>query len=271
MKKLFFNTLFLLVFLNGSIFPEIIENGERYKSITTNKILKVGISKHYPPLNFKSGSRGLEINMAKKLGKFLNVKVKFIPLPVSEYINALKTNKVDILISGLSRNLKRANFLWFSTPYITITPAVLVRKNILPQTKFGDEFEKAPIKTLWNLRQSSRFKLAVKKGSSYIQILNDKFPSMKQIIVKTNKEGLNKLLKGRVDGFIHDSLFLDYMYRNNIKLRNKYKLLQGGNLVEKICIGLPFGDSILKNQIDLFILEIIRQGYIDEWLKNYRK
>jgi len=270
MKKIFFNTLFLLVFLNGAAFSEIIKNGSKYKSIINSKILKVGISKHYPPLNFKSGSKGLEISMAKKLGKFLNVKVKFIPLSVSEYIRALKNHKVDILISGLSRNLERGKTLWFSIPYMTITPAVLIKKNILPQTKFGDEFEEAPIKTLWDLGSSSRYKFAVKKGSSYIQLLKNKFPGIKRIYVKTNKEGLNKLLKGKLDGFIHDSLYLDYLYRNNIKLRNKYKLLQGGNLVEKISIGLPFGDLILKNQIDLFILEIIRQRYIDEWLKKFK-
>ena len=79
------------------------------------------------------------------------------------------------------------------------------------------------------------------------------------------------LKKRKVNGFVHDSLYLEYLYNTNGSYRSSYKLLKGGKVTEKLCIGLPFGDIILKNQVDLFIAEMKRQGQITEWLKNYNK
>jgi len=242
-----------------------------YGTIMAKKEIRIGISKHYPPLNFNAGKKGVEMEMAKKLGKFLGVKVKLIPLSVSQYMTALEKNRVDILLAGFSRNLKRAKSVWFSIPYVTITPGVLVRKGKLPRTRFGDEFEQAPFKTIWDLERINKFKFTVKKGSTYEYLLENHFPHMPRVSVNTDEECMDLLQKGKVHGFVHDSLYLEYLYSTSAKIRGPYTLLKGGNRREMLCIGLPFGDLVLKNQIDIFISELIRTGQIDKWLDKYNK
>ncbi len=259
----------ILLIMSISIGVVGYEPGQVYKSIMERKTVRIGISTHYPPLNFHSGKKGVEIEMARKLGEFLGVKIVKVPMTVSEFVPAIKNGKVDIVIAGFSRNIERARDIWFSRPYITLSPGVLVIKGVLPQTRFGDEFEESPIKTIWDLKRISRFRFAVKKGSTYEYLLNDKLPDMPKIIVKTTKEGLEMLKSGKAHGFVHDSLFLQYLYRTSASYRGPYRLLTGGRLVEKICVGLPFGDTILKNQIDVFIEELMREGLIEEWLKKY--
>ncbi|MFC1670066.1 substrate-binding periplasmic protein [Spirochaetota bacterium] len=272
-KKYQIRIIMIIVFFSLPIFlnAKYFSSGEVYNKIIGRNEIRIGISKHYPPLNFNSGKKGVEMLIAKNLGKFLGVRVKLIPLNLKKYVSSIRNNNVDIIIAGLSRNLVRAKRIWFSVPYITITPGVLASKRIIPETKFSEDFEAEPIKTLWDLKRLNRFKIAVKKGSSYEYLLKIKFPSMSKVYVKTNDEGMMLLNNGKVHGFIHDSLYLQYLYRKSGKLRSRYKLLEGGKQNEKICIGLPFGDTVLKNQVDTFIDEIIRQGLINSWLEKHNR
>ncbi|MCP4137793.1 MAG: amino acid ABC transporter substrate-binding protein [bacterium] len=261
----------LFLALSVSLMAKNFAPDQVYRSILLKKELRVGISKDYRPLNFNNGERGVEINMARKLGEFLGAKIQLVPLDFADYLPAIEQNRVDIVIAGMSKNLEKAKRIWFSKAYFNITPAVLANKKILPRTRFGDEFEQRTIRTIWDLKHLNSFKFAIKKGSAYEAILNEKFPNMPKRIVATNQEGLDLLDKGEVHGFVHDSLYLQYLYRNTSRYQSSYKLLHGGNRIEQLCIGLPFGDYLLKNQVDIFISEMIRQGYLENWLDEFNK
>lgn len=244
------------------------ESNPVYRQVMEKKQLRIGISRNYPPLNFY-GKKGVEIDLARDLGKFLGVEVELTPLALAEYLPALTGKRVDIIIAGLSRSLKRAQTIWFSEPYILITPGVLASASSLPQTRFGDSFEQNPIRTIWDIRAISGFKLAVKEDSAYEDLLLESFPGMPLLKVKTNGDGLHAVLEGKAHGFVHDSLYLQYIHRANPKYRAGFRLLQGGNRHEYLCVGIPFGEVLLKNQIDTFIQELKRRGVIDELLEKY--
>lgn len=243
--------------------------GHAYRDIQQRKQIRIGISKNYPPLNFNAGEKGVEILMARRLGEFLGVETVLVPLNVNEYTAAITDRKVDIVIAGFSRSLQRARYIWFSEPYLSVTPGVLADNRSIPQTSYGEKFEETPIKSLWDLKRLTGMTLAVKKESIYEQIIRTDFPQFRMVLVTSNEEGLAMLAEGRVNGFIHDSLYLEYLYDASAKLRNSYALLKGGHRIERLCVGLPFGDPVLKNQVDAFILEIIRLGYIDQWLREF--
>jgi len=242
-----------------------------YRSIMEKKRIRIGISKDYAPLNFNGGERGVEIEMARGLGEFMGVRVELVPLEVGQYEGALVKRTVDVVIGGYSRNLARARTIWFSEPYLTVTPGVLADMRSLPKTSFGDRFEQKPIATIWDLKRVPGFRFAVKKGSAYEHLLETEFPDMPRTVVSTNEEGISLLNKRDVDGFVHDSLFLEYYFANSARLRNAFLLLSGGSRIEKICVGLPFGDAVLKNQVDVFIREKIRLGHIEKWIEEFSK
>jgi polar amino acid transport system substrate-binding protein len=256
------------LFLTGTTAAEF-QAGEAYRDIMKRKTLRVGISMDYPPLNFNAGEKGVEIELARGLGEFMGVQVRLVPLPVERYAAALERREVDVVIAGFSRNLARAKTVWFSEPYLSVTPAVLADSRSIPQTSYGAEFEQAPLRTLWDLKRLTDFRFAVKKGSVYEELLKTEFPDMTRVQIASNEEGMDLLKKGAVNGFVHDSLYLEYLYGTSAKLRNSYVLLAGGTRIEKICVGLPFGDTVLKQQVDTFIQEILRLGRIEEWLTRY--
>ncbi len=247
------------------------ERTDLYNEIQKRGTVTIGISENYPPLNFEKGRKGVEIEIARELGAFMSAKVKLVPLKIADYLPALERGDIDLLIAGLSRNLPRAQKIWFSEPYITITPAALISKRVLPQTKYGDQFEEAPLRTIWDLGRFHGFKCAVKKGSSYEVLLTSRFPGITRVLVADNTEGFASLRRGTAQGFIHDSLFLQYHYRKDASLSGAFALLSGGDVVEELCVGIPFGAAVLKNQVDVFIAEMKRQGQISEWLDKYGK
>lgn len=267
-----FQKLYAVLCLITAAVPVSAETTPReqvYRSIIKRGEIRIGISKHYPPLNFHSGKKGVEVKMAEELGTFLGVRTTTVPLVLTDYISAIESGRVDIVMAGLSRNMERAKKIWFSEPYISMTPGVLANRRRLPQTRFGDKFEQNPIRTIWDLKNISGFKFAVKKRSAYETLLAREFPDVQTVTVSSNSEGLKALKSGAAHGFVHDSLYLQYLYSHSSEYRGSYILLQGGNRHEKICVGLPFGDTVLKNQIDIFILELIRLGRIDEWLEYF--
>lgn len=269
MKKKF-RLLFLTPFMILIMGVQTYTPDRVFQSIQKKGIVTIGISQHYPPLNF-NGKQGLDLELGKAIAKMLNVKVTFKTLPITKYVSSIETRKVDMVIAGMSRNVSRAKKIWFSTAYLSVTPAMVVNKRFLPQQRMGDQFETDSIETIWDLKRLNSFTIAVKKGSSHLSLLKTQMPDMKLKIIKTNKEGLSLISSGKVNAFIHDSLYLEYVYNRDTKLRNTCTLLQGGKLVDKLCVGLPFGDIVLKNQIDLIISELIRTDQIDTWLNIYKK
>lgn len=267
-----YSALLLLITMTGATgWASGSRQDDVYRSIMEKKRIRIGISKDYAPLNFNGGERGVEIEMARGLGEFMGVRVELVPLEVGQYEGALVKRTVDVVIGGYSRNLARARTIWFSEPYLTVTPGVLADMRSLPKTNFGDRFEQKPIATIWDLKRVPGFRFAVKKGSAYEQLLETEFPDMPRTVVSTNEEGISLLNKRDVDGFVHDSLFLEYYFANSARLRNAFLLLSGGSRIEKICVGLPFGDAVLKNQVDVFIREKIRLGHIEKWIEEFSK
>ncbi len=95
------------------------------------KSLRVGISPDYPPLAFKEDGKlqGAEVEMAKTLAYYLNVKIVFVQLSWNKLIPALLDNRIDAIMSGLSITPEREREVNFIQPYMEIGQMALIRKN----------------------------------------------------------------------------------------------------------------------------------------------
>ena len=229
-------TVFSVSTDNGAVENNQADSIPVYQKIQKSHEIIIGIAEYYPPLSFIANKKriGIEIHIAEELSRFLNVKMTLKVLATKDYISAIQNKVVDILISGLSRNLKRAQLIWFSIPYLETMPSILIDKRILPQVSYGQEFEETPVKTLWDIKRLSEFIIAVKIGSVYEEMMKEEFSDKKSHRVQTNQEGIMALRDGKVQGFIQDSLFLDYLYTHDASLKSSYVLLPGSGKAEKI-------------------------------------
>ncbi|MDH4201008.1 MAG: transporter substrate-binding domain-containing protein [Spirochaetia bacterium] len=245
-----------------------------YNKIILQKTMAIGISQNYPPLNIldKNGQRnGIELEMIQSLAAFLDVKPVLVPLNVQDYVKALEEGRVQLIIAGMSRDLERSKKIWFSAPYLSIYPAALVDNRLIRSTKFGQDIEELPVENLRDLNKAGKLSFIVKEGSIYESLIKNEFNSNKFIRVSSNEEGLEFLNDFKANAFLHDSLYLEYLLKENPGLRKSFTLMRTLNRDEYLCVGIPFGEIILKNQIDAWIAEIIRTKKINQWVDQYLK
>ncbi|MGC6767307.1 ABC transporter substrate-binding protein/permease [Enterococcus sp. LJL128] len=113
-----------------SIYDGIIQRGE----------LIVGLSADYAPYEFhtdvdgKDTIVGFDVSIAQKIADDMGVKLKIEELGFDALLGALKTGKIDLIISGMAPTPERLKEVDFSDPYMTVQQRVIVRKT--DQDKF---------------------------------------------------------------------------------------------------------------------------------------
>ncbi|ARJ50120.1 ABC transporter permease subunit [Staphylococcus lutrae] len=107
---------------------------DQWEVIKERGELKVGLSADYAPMEFEhtvNGEReyaGIDIEIAKKIAKDNGVKLKIVNMSFDSLLGALKTGKIDIIISGMTPTDERKKEVDFSDNYMTVGQTAVVRK-----------------------------------------------------------------------------------------------------------------------------------------------
>ncbi|MFC4770377.1 ABC transporter substrate-binding protein/permease [Enterococcus hermanniensis] len=149
MKKKFWLLVGLVVLLLNClpIKAHGAEKDEIYERIQQSGELVVGLSADYAPYEFHADVNGqdkivgFDISIAEKIAKDMGVKLKIEELGFDALLGALKTGKIDLIISGMSITEERLKEVDFSDPYFVVQQKVLVRKDDKNKYKTTDDFK----------------------------------------------------------------------------------------------------------------------------------
>jgi ABC-type amino acid transport substrate-binding protein len=157
--------------------------------------LRIGTSGSYPPLSFKQDGRltGMEVALAEAVSAQLNVKTRFIEIPLDELIPALNSGKIDVIMSGLSVTEERSRKVLFTDPYMEIGQMGIIR--------IDDLVEWSQPRTL--LTQGR--KIGVKKGTTGEQFVEAELPKADIVRFDNIDAGTDALSNKQIDIFIHDA------------------------------------------------------------------
>ncbi len=105
-------------------------------------VLKVGVSPDYPPFEYTEDGEivGFDIDFIHELGEKMNKKIEIKEMEFSSLIPSLNSDKVDVIISSISKNAERMDNVSFSDPYYTSTFAIIMMKD--NDAKTLDDFPK---------------------------------------------------------------------------------------------------------------------------------
>ncbi len=101
--------------------------------------LRVGITANMPPLIYRQDGQitGLEVELAKGLGQFLERPIKFVEISWEDQISHLLANKIDIIMSGMSITDMRRMRVAFCAPYAKTGQMALIRREDIQRFKTG--------------------------------------------------------------------------------------------------------------------------------------
>jgi len=114
---------------------------------SSRNALRVGITPDYPPLIFKMKEevKGVEFDLALRLGKALNRQVQFVELPWDQQIPGLIEGKIDIIMSGMTITEVRKARISFTDPYLKSGLLTLMRAEDSPYFRSLGDIQNSPL------------------------------------------------------------------------------------------------------------------------------
>ena len=166
--------------------------------IKKNKIIKIGYNPNTMPFaffNYKGELVGYDIQMAHNLARDLGCKIQFIPFKFTELKTMLESNVFDIAMSAVFVNADQIDDIDFSTPYMNVNPAVIVKD--FDRKKFAD------LNTIKEYSQNHKIVIAALKGNIYRKGLSNVFPTAEIVEIDDYKDFFEGKIKA--DMLVHSA------------------------------------------------------------------
>jgi len=208
--------------------------------------LVVGMELAYPPFEMTDPSgkpTGISVDLAYDLGKALGKRVEIRNMAFDGLIPALKTGKIDLIISSMTATEERAKSIDFSEPYLRTGLCLLVSR-------------KSTVQSIADLDRPG-VRVAVKKGTTGHVYATTHLKQAKLLVLDKEAAAVLEVVQGKADAFIYDQMST---YQNWLRNRETTRPILVPFQEEKWAIGIRKGNEELKRQVNRFIGEYRRTG-----------
>src|ERR1700712_2993174 len=177
--------LFSLPAVGQKVLGTIVKNGE----------IRIGTTGTQPPYSMKSKTGeliGYEIDLAKALSTNMGVKLKLVEIPFSGLMDALKSGKIDAIMSGMTLTPERNLTALFAGPYIISGKSILTKSSKV---------------AAFNADASSgekKYKIVCLKGSTSEEFVKTVMSKQELIAVNNYNEGVNMVINDQADAMVAD-------------------------------------------------------------------
>lgn len=217
--------------------------------------LRVGMELSYPPFEMtdtQGRPTGVSVRLAEALGRSLEREVVIENIAFDGLIPALKTRKIDCVISSMTATPERRRSIAFSEPYLKTGLALLVAA-------------KSPVQSAADLDARGRT-IAVKKGTTGHQYAATMLEQARLLVLDKESAAVLEVVQGKADAFIYDSLSV---YQNHKRHPDTTRPLLHPFREEAWAVGLRQDDVALRQQINAFLESFRAEGGFDRLAEEF--
>lgn len=244
-----------MVYINPAAYAE---QDQKWEKIKERGELRVGLSADYAPMEFehtvngKTEYAGVDIDLAKKIAKDNNLKLKIVNMSFDSLLGALKTGKIDIIISGMTSTPERKKQVDFSDSYMMTKNIMLVKKDKVNDYK--------------DIKDFNNKKVGAQKGTEQEKIAQTEIENASITSLSHLPDVILALKSGKVEGVVVEKPVAEAYLKQNPKLGiSNVKF----NEEEKdTVIAVPKDSPKLLSQINKTIKEVKDKGLIDKYMTN---
>lgn len=224
------------------------------------KPLRVGMDMSYPPFEMRDTQgqpAGVSVDLARALGESLGQPVVFENMPFSGLVVALKTGRIDVIISSMTATEEGGRNVDFSEPYVRTGLCLLVSA-------------KSDVGGIGDIDAEGK-RIAVVQGTT--GQLWAKANLKKATVLDLEKETacVLEVTQGKADAFIYDQMSTLRNWQANPETT---RALIRPFREEAWAIAMKKGDSELKAKVNAFIAKFRGEGGFErlgeKWLKEQR-
>lgn len=157
--------------------------------------LRVGVAPDYPPLAYRHDGRiqGVEVDFAHKLAGDLGVEVVLVETTWDQLIPALREDRIDVIMSGMSITEQRQRLVRFTDPYLKVGQMALVRRSEYRRVREPGAMNAATVR------------VGYIEGTTGEQFVRAKLPQASPHGFDSADDGVAALRAGVIDVFIDDA------------------------------------------------------------------
>lgn len=221
------------------------------------KPLVVGMSLTYPPFEIRRADNqpdGISVRMAEGLAEYLGRPLEIRDVEWNGIIPALQSEKIDVIISSMTRTDEREKAIAFSDGYVTNGLCMLVSKE-------------SPVQSAEDLK-NGQFKAAVRIGTTGHQWARKEAPELELIILDDSAACALEVVQGKADVFIFDQISVYQFWQ---KYPDKTRPILNPIREETWAIGMRKKDKALKEKVNQFLADFRERGEFDALSDEYMR
>lgn len=212
--------------------------------------LRVGMELSYPPFESigpDGQPQGVSVEMARALAAELGRPLEIENIPFTGLIPALKSGKIDLIISSMTATPERAKAVAFSDPYLTTGLGALVPASS-KTTGLGDIDQ--PGNTVV-VRQGTTGEVFARKNLNNARLLT----------LEKESACVVEVVQGKAAAFIYDQMSV---FQNNKRNPETTRALLAPLQTESWAIALRPDDSALLADVNAFLAKYRAAGGFDK-------
>ncbi len=227
--------------------------------------LVVGMELNDPPFEMidpQGQPAGISVDLAEALGNYLHRDVRIENIPFDGLIPALKTGKIDLIISSMTATPERAQSIAFSEPYLRTGLCLLVNRH-------------ANIHSIEQADQPA-YTVAVKQGTTGQLYAQNHLRRARVLVLDKEDACVLEVVQNKAQVFIYDQMSVFKQWQRH---PDRTVALLKPFQEEDWAIGLRRGDDVLKAQVNAFLRAFRAEGgfrrlgdrYLKEEKEAFRK
>jgi polar amino acid transport system substrate-binding protein len=222
------------------------------------KVLKVGMSGNQAPMNTNSRSGqiiGYEVDLARALAGAMGARLEIVTMPFSDLLEALKAEKVDMVMSGMSITASRSRDFTFVGPYMMSGKSILTNSSLLARATQSSDFNRTELK------------LAALENSTSQVFIETAAPDATLVTVKDYDAAVDMVIAGEVDALVADmpQCVLSVLRYPNAGLAT----LQSPLSIEPIGIAVRNDDRQFASLVDNYLDTFGKMGMLNKLRKKW--
>ena len=236
--------------------------------IRASKTLRIAFDPGTPPFSYvvpgspaNAEPQGYSVDLCRAVAQHLkeqlklpDLKIAYVPVNSVDRFDVIAGNKADLLCASATASVQRRSQVDFSIPIFIDGASFAIGPN-------GPQ----------DIAQLAGKKVGVLPGTTtqmeLTRALKATHDNAQIVLVKTNQDGIDALVKGEIAAYFADRATLTFLLR---KEKEASRLLMADTYlsVEPIALALRLGDSAFRLQVDTALSTIYRRGEIMQVFKN---
>lgn len=162
---------------------------------SAQEVLRIGVAPDYEPLVFEREGQvvGIEADLAARVSAGLSRPMRFVRLSWPELLPALREDRIDVIMAGMSITPERSRQVCFTKPYLEVGQMALVR--------LADLGRIPDLETL----DAPDLEVGFVRGTTGAEWAQSELRRATGVVFENAEAGVAALRDGRITAFVHDA------------------------------------------------------------------